>query len=199
MTDERYVFEQTERERKRLSRGAYNKKNGSKSKMCRLPSDTMTRAEKKAMNGEVISYDLSKPMNWNQFKSMPKDIQGEYLRKLTDGIGAGRNDVAEMFGVGAQKLSDYLLTNHKGECFFRGKRRNHEAFMKWCCGDVTTEEKAVENMEEREKETVSTSFIEAGELEFCGSAKEIFENMIKFLDGNEKYRIRIGFKREVSE
>lgn len=200
MTDERYVFQQTERERKRLSRGAYSKKNGSKSRMCRLPSDGMTKAEKQALNGEVMKYELSKPMNWKQFKAMPKDIQKEYLQKLTDDIGASRKDIAEMFGIKAQQLSDYLLINHKGEYYFRGKKRNQEAFLKWFCGETEKEpEKLPECVAEKEIEKESVSLIEMGELEFCGSAKEIFENMIRFLDDKVVYRIRIGFKREVSE
>lgn len=156
------------------------------------------------MNGEVMSYDLSKPMNWSQFRAMPADIQKEYMQKLTDDIGASRKDVADMFGITAQNLSDYLLGNHKGVYFFRGKKTNQEAFMKWCCGDVEKKDEVVEvveevatNTDEKEVEK-ATSFIEVGELEFYGTAKEVFDKMIMFLDGNEKYRIRIGFKKEVA-
>ena len=59
MTDEEYIFRQTERERKRDGRGAFNRVCGSKSKKCSLPSDHMTRKEIIAMSGEVQTYTLN--------------------------------------------------------------------------------------------------------------------------------------------
>ena len=201
MTDERYVFQQTERERKRISRGAYNKKNGSKSKMCRLPSDGMTKAEKQAMNGEVMSYELNKPMNWNQFKVMPNDIQKEYLLKLTDELGAGRKEVADMFGVNTQSLSDYLLSKHKGVCFFRGKRRNTEAFMKWLCSDTAenvkdsgSETEVIEN-----KRCTFNEVVEAGNLILCGTAKDICGMIERVIGNNTRYKVQIKFTKDSLE
>lgn len=205
MTDERYVYKQTEMERKMLSRGAYNKKNGSKSKMCRLPSDGMTNDEKKALNGEIMKYDLSKPMNWKQFKNMPSDLQNEYLLKLTDVIGAGRKDIAEMFGIGEQSLSDYLFHTHKGVYYFKGKKRDQESFMKWFCGDADkkneeenetiVDEQVIEEdvVETSKKDDVARSFVEHGDLMFYGTAIQIFENMMRILDEKKKYRMRIEF------
>ena len=43
-------------QKKRIARGAYHRKNGSKSKRCTLPSDYLTAAEKRKLNGEVMDY-----------------------------------------------------------------------------------------------------------------------------------------------
>lgn len=74
MTDEKYVFEQTSRERKRIGAGIYSRKRGSRSKKCTLPSDNMTAGQLKKRNGEVMQYNLKAPMGWLVFRSMPADL-----------------------------------------------------------------------------------------------------------------------------
>ena len=150
------------------------------------------------------TYNLSMPMTWNTFKEMPNDLQKEYLLMLTNDIGAGRTDIADMFGIGVQKLSDYLLSKHKGEYYFRGKKRDQEAFLRWYCGekaekepeDVVSIQEEVQPVKAEEVKEPSRSVIEFGKLEFCGKAKEIFEKMMRILDGDTKYRVRIGFEKE---
>ena len=56
MTDEEYLFRQTERETKRTARGAAAKKCGSKSKKCSLPSDYLSAKQRKGLNGKVMEY-----------------------------------------------------------------------------------------------------------------------------------------------
>lgn len=99
------------KERKSLARNARCKKNGSKSKMCRLPSDGMTRSEWKRRCGEVISYNLGKPMTWKEFKGLPSDIQKEYVVRLRSKYNASYNDMCSLFGVKHSTLSMYFL-NH---------------------------------------------------------------------------------------
>lgn len=83
MTDEEYIFRQTERERKRNGWGTFNKKRqGGRS--VRLPSDGMTKKEWAKMNGEVKTYDFSKLMSWAEFRKIPRDIQQQYLDSISD-------------------------------------------------------------------------------------------------------------------
>ena len=69
-------------QKKRIARGAIHKRNGSKSRRCSLPSDNMTAAEWKRRNGEVKTYALNVPMSWPDFKSMPYDLQQQYIDNL---------------------------------------------------------------------------------------------------------------------
>ena len=34
------------------------------------------------MNGDVKSYNLNRPMTWEEFRSMPQDLQIMYIKKL---------------------------------------------------------------------------------------------------------------------
>ena len=43
LSDEEYVFRKDIQEKKSIGRGAFHKKNGSKSKKCNFPSDYMTK------------------------------------------------------------------------------------------------------------------------------------------------------------
>jgi len=51
------------------------------------------------MNGKVTSYGLGKPMDWRTFKSMPIDIQSEYLMNLRKAFSVNTIKLGEMFGV----------------------------------------------------------------------------------------------------
>ena len=93
--------------RKRLARNARRKKNGSKSKRCSLPSDRMTPKQWKERNSEVMSYNLSKPMKWQEFKSMPEDLQEQYIRTLHNEHGGRQNEIAAMLGISNNTFSKY--------------------------------------------------------------------------------------------
>ena len=95
-------------QRKNLASQAKHRKRGSKSKKCTLPSDGMTNKQWKERNGEVMTYDLSKPMKWTKFKYMPADLQREYLEKLRDEHGALQKDVAAMLGITPNSFSNYV-------------------------------------------------------------------------------------------
>ena len=135
MDDAEFMFKQTSAERKRTGRGAMAKKNGSKSKKCGLPSDHLSEAEKKKLNGSVEVYNLGKPMTWEQFRKMSHDLQSEYIRKLA-GMGAGRNDIADMFRVKPFTYSNYMTEHHRGEKFIStSKNRNNDEFVAWFLGE----------------------------------------------------------------
>ena len=66
-------------QRKRLARQAFHRKSGSKSKKCPMSTDHMTRKQWLERCGESVTYQLGKPMPWEEFKKMPVQIQKEYL------------------------------------------------------------------------------------------------------------------------
>jgi len=206
MDDAQYVFNQTSSERKRIGRGAVARKNGSKSKKCGLPSDYLSAAEKKKLNGECVTYELSRPMSWQDFKGMPHDIQSEYIRKLA-GMGAGRNDIADMFRITPDQYSQYMVRTHKGEKFLdsNSRSRNNDAFVAWFIGDdpKPAEEPATEVKVEptpapaepvaEAKKAPARAFLNSGSISYSGNAKDVFESILLLLDENSIYNITVNF------
>lgn len=60
------------------------------------------------MNGKEHSYELSKPMQWKQFKAMPIDVQREYINKLVAEYSVGPTALAEMFGCTGYTCSKHI-------------------------------------------------------------------------------------------
>ena len=109
MTDERYVFNQDVAERSKMKTGAFHKKNGSKSKKCTLPSDHLTPAQKRKLNGECTSINLSVPItNFSEFRSYPYSMQQEYLQNLITNYGARKSDICEMLGTQFGNFARYI-------------------------------------------------------------------------------------------
>lgn len=112
MTNEAYVFNETNRERAILKRSACHKKGGSKSKSCKLGVDKMSNKEIEAMHGPVKSWKMTEFYTWDEFKSMPEDIQVEYLNYLVDtyhvSVGAIESN---LFHLGGGCVYKYLKRN----------------------------------------------------------------------------------------
>ena len=103
MDDAEYLFHSEIREKKSISHGAYHKKNGSKSHKCSLPSDRLTRKERAAMNSDITTWSMTAFYSYSTFKSMPSDLQVEYLQGITD-----------KWRVGCGAINDILFKNQKG-------------------------------------------------------------------------------------
>ena len=101
MTD----FDFDVKEKKIIARGAYARKGGSKSKKCSLPSDLLTPAQKRKLNGPCDSVKLDEPMTWERFKGLPLSLAKEYVTNLRETYGATQKMFAQMFGVSPPFLS----------------------------------------------------------------------------------------------
>lgn len=88
-------FDYDAMEKKRTARSAFAhvrfKRGG-----CTLPSDLKTRKEIEAMNGEVKSYNVTRPMRWSAYKQLPDDLKREYWRNM------------QSYGGTAAWLSDHM-------------------------------------------------------------------------------------------
>lgn len=97
-------------QKKRIGYGAVHKKG--RRKGCTLPSDHLTAAEKKARNGEMKSYHLDLPMTWEDFKTMPKDLQSEYIRSLQSRFDVGLSNISrDLFRLSRTALVMYMREN----------------------------------------------------------------------------------------
>lgn len=96
------------KERNAMKSGAFHKKNGSKSKKCTLPSDNLTPAQKRKLNGPVKEYELHKPMSWADFKAMPADLQQAHLDYIQRRFRIGSHTISiEVFGLSSYALKSY--------------------------------------------------------------------------------------------
>lgn len=75
----------------------------------RLPSDGLTEAQKRRMNGPMHEYKMNEPMSVHEFKRMPDDLKVEYVRGLNSRFGVGPSTIGvELFGRSRPWLGELL-------------------------------------------------------------------------------------------
>ena len=132
MDDHAYVLMQTNRERKDLSRSARHRKNGSRSRRCTLPSDSLTPTQKKGLNGMMYTYTMDKPHTLRELKTWPDDLRGEYMAELLDKYRPSNASLGEMLGVAPTSIN-YVLTRYFGISRSRGytPAKNMKQILAW--------------------------------------------------------------------
>ena len=122
-------------QKKRIAMGAFahiNRKRGG----CSLPSDTLTEKQRKEKNGEVKSYNITRPMPWTEFKAMPEDLNREFFRNMQS-FGGTAKWLAEEMGASAQTIIAYA--ERVGAPFRRGGRNAgmwQRKIMEWANADA---------------------------------------------------------------
>lgn len=115
-------------EKKRIAQGARARKCGSRSRKCTLPSDYLTAAQKKGLNGKVITYNLSGPMTYSKFRVMPDDLQKEYLLKLRNEMGAPLTAMGKMMQCSPETVRQALMRHGIPTNI---KRMSFESKLRW--------------------------------------------------------------------
>lgn len=126
MTD----FDYDVMQKKRLARNQFHNakyKHGG----CHLPHEDLTPAQMKRRNGPIMTYSMNQPMSWNDFKSMPHDLQQQYLDGLHARFGVGPSDIAKYLFLRTpnnlrQSTVAMGLTVAK-----RDKNRDLDGFLAW--------------------------------------------------------------------
>ena len=60
----------------------------------KFPSDYLTEAQKKKLNGPCTTYDMGKPISYNDFCAFPEDIQRLYLQGIVDKFHPDNSHIA---------------------------------------------------------------------------------------------------------
>jgi hypothetical protein len=138
MNDERFVAQQTERERKSIAASARRRKTHNGKSGCTLPHENMSRKELLAMNGEVKEYNLSKPMDWEEFKALPMNLQEAYIYQLVKKYDISIRSFTRMLKVSQPTVSAYMKKNQTLKRLFNSTTANNmtrlnktEAFFRW--------------------------------------------------------------------
>lgn len=138
MTDFDYEVYQ----KKRIAYGARHRVCGSKSTKCSLPSDNLTKKQWKERCGEMVSYNMSKPMTWEVFCKLPSETQKEYLLYLIDRYSVSAREISKMLNISPSYFSRYCSSNNVGVKFQSKKvpESAKQVFEDFCRGKVTETE-----------------------------------------------------------
>ena len=213
MNDVEFILKEDIKEKKQAGRGYRYKKKGSKSKKCRLPSDSLSKKEIEKMNGECKVYNFNKPMSYSNFCAMPVDLQIKYLETLRVKFGANQTDISKMMGV-----ADTTLASHRAKFLdskpvfkrYKHSRLDIEAWNKFINGEeaVVAEKEEMANSDNKKVEddnsadttclpynrVVSKADIVNGSMNLKGKAEDIFRKMMDILGCENEYEIYVCFK-----
>ena len=164
-------FDYDAMQKKRIARGASHMKRGSKK--CTLPSDYLTAAQKRRLNGPVSTYKLDEPMSWESFKAMPEDLRKKYILNLQETYQANNDMLGKMFGVtgvsvckmrhalGIKAMGQSKMT--RDEVAVRDAK--WDAFCNGVVGGKPGEPKKIENNEVEELHDEINNFVGFGDPE----------------------------------
>lgn len=125
MTEIEKMLGKENAEKKRIARGAHNKKRGG-GRYVRTPSDYLTKKEREALNGEVISFDPRKFYTWQEFKAMPDEFQLKRVNSIINRYDVGIANVSEIcFGMSKGGLRAHM--EDKGLLAYVNKCQNSKA------------------------------------------------------------------------
>lgn len=140
MNDAKYIFKQTEIERKKLGYGDKHKKRQG-GRYVRLPSDNLTKKEREAMNGEVKTWKEKPFYTWDEFLALPDDVALKWVNSLINRYEIGMASISEcVLGQGRMDLRSYMLRrglreyvnkSGRGSAAMRGKLRLLEDFKEY--------------------------------------------------------------------
>lgn len=184
--------------KKSIAHSATRRKCGSKSKKCNLSTDHMTEKEWKERCGDVMSYNIGKPMTWAEFQRLPKDLKEEYLNNLINKYSANARSMADMFGVNPNTIFRVVKSNELNVKFLKGKHPVGEkavAFQKFLDGENCLEsEEVVENpqepaeeehVEETQSDAVKQTKLDSFTMNFSGEVDiDMISNSLRYILGS---------------
>lgn len=120
--------------KKSLVASARKRVNGSKSKKCTLPSDYLTPAQRRELNGKVETMNVNLPITWGELKALPPHMAKEYIETLHRVHKASIAGAARMLEVPLTKYS--ALVRRVGAVIprmgGRQSRADTETFARFC-------------------------------------------------------------------
>lgn len=186
MPDEQYVMISDSIEKKKIAHSSHNRKTHcGKGGRVKFPSDYLSKKELKAMNGDVKSYNLNKPMTWEEFRRMPQDLQIMYIKKLRNEFGVPDIVLSKAMGVCKSSFSkamrDLNLSLGKSAGATGKKWLNSEKSSKFSeywnkfnkKEDAVEEDSVEEKNEAVEEMDISEAFAQIGTYVTEGIAKGI--------------------------
>lgn len=215
MTDAELIMRSEAKEHKANGRAVYNRASRGGSKHCHLPSDNMTKAQLKKMNGDVIVLQMNKPIPWKEFKKYHPDLQREYLENLVKNYGARQVDIANMFGLEKSYCSKCITLIAPNLFKNHGKKSPDPRWLAFISGETPEIQKEVVEetvegpiklepgpvTEGNTNDSYDNMFVNAmhGNVSLKGDPYAIFARAVKLFDEAKYYNITISFREENEE
>ena len=191
--------------KKNVAHSACRRKGGSKSKKCSLPSDRMTQKQWNERCGQVMSYNIGKPMSWVEFSQLPNDLKEEYMNNLIDKYNANASTMAEVFGVSTATVFRVVKNNNLNVTFLKGKHptgEKYEAFKAFMSGETEITEDVISNNVEVVEEVVEETDcagdsqktkLDSFTMNFSGEINvDMLANSLRYiLSGSKKAKIQV--------
>lgn len=145
MNDIEYLYRQDIREKKATGRGVFSKKSGARTKYVSLTQDRLTSAQLKRRNSPVYTYNITTCIHsWKEFKSMPSDLQCEYLKRVIKTYNPSIEMIASAMGVTSESLRSLIHAKNFDIPLKRGgRKRQHPYWNAFLCDNRTTLGEAV--------------------------------------------------------
>lgn len=148
----------------------------------RLPSDNLTPAQLKQLNGPVIEYNTGRPMKWAELLELPDDVRKGYLEKLRDEYKATQIMLAGMLGI---SITTFRRSSQKwglefpktGGHLAEKDRRRWEAFLGQPCSQAAQEGPGAEKAPEPVKDKPTHLPPRSGSMTFHGPADAALRTM----------------------
>ena len=140
------LFNQEIRDKKSIGRNAkYMNRTGKGG--VRMPSDYLSRKEKRNLNGPVTSYDMGKPMTYQNFKNMPEDLQRAYLQGIQERFHPTQRTIGELWGISHDSVGIWLRKLGVAPSGGRGKRADFDkdAWEAWIADDIIPEKPVIKD------------------------------------------------------
>ena len=204
MNDVQYCLKQDTKDRKAIGRNAKYRVVNKKGR-CRLPSDNLTAAQRKKLNGECITMKLNELISYQDFKRLTRTMQREYLQNLEDRYKPRMKDVAIAMDVAPNSMSSYIRKYHEDFRFTNIKNSPSKAWLDFMNGtieeDVVEEAEVEEEITETEtesKEEYNRTLVNAnhGKVSFVGDPYAVFAKAVNLFDKEKYYNITISFRVE---
>ena len=101
------------------------------------------------MNGEIKSYNINKPMTFAEFKELPNDLKGNYIKMLRHRFNAPETAIAKMMGCAQRSLVTHIVDVGLTHDSKRGREKwAKEEFEAWVRGEDLTQPSEVSEVTE---------------------------------------------------
>lgn len=128
------------KEKKAIARSAFHKKNGSKSKGCHLPSDDLTSAQRKKLNGPCKAINLDRPMTRKEFEELSFSLQDTYLKRIAELYDPSTDELRSMLkcdtGYVTRIKKEHNISGHKFGGYNKRPKGHAEMWAAFCNGVV---------------------------------------------------------------
>lgn len=193
------------KEKNAVARSTHSGRSGKSRYM--MPSDYLSAAEKKKLNGEIVMYEMKVPISWAKFKSYPKDIQKEYLQWFADEFSASSGMMAKIFELAPTYCATTLRKMGLGDVLCRqptvvGRKAFDEWLKQYRPEEESEEKPPVEEPKKKETKPMEQPMffntITGCEMSMEGKASEIGQMLFNMFR-DQKISVSISFVVDSAE